>query len=469
MTVQSGETAITGGTMNHHDKQLRTRVFVERLQLMSRRLAVVGLAAVMGVTTTGCDVTNPGPIQDEFLSEAQSHEALVRGAERMTLEGANFVFYTVAVITRALFPGGDTNSHSPRIQGGSLPAQDVDEDWDNVQQARFIAEDALRRFALPNVTAAPATLAQAHLWAGYANRILGENWCEVVFDGGGALPPSDALDRAEANFTSALGAAANTTQQYAAYAGRAQVRVASGDWTGALDDAAQVPPDFVFQVESDPRFEATRSRVGWANADLPYRQFTLHYTFFGEQPDLANLPETLPGTGYYNQTGDPRVAWFEDPDVPFANASLTGFGNVPWSNFSWLDVDTPIHLGTGTEMLLYRAEGLLRASDWVGAMPLINQVRGMYISDNTSLPLDPWVATSLTEAWTHLKTERFIEGLLEGRRLVDLRRWAAESTPGDAPFPEWELLSTLFGDEPTADCYPIPDSERELNTNLPPM
>ena len=120
MTVQSGETAITGGTMNHHDKQLRTRVFVERLQLKSRRLAVVGLAAVMGVTTTGCDVTNPGPIQDEFLSEAPSHDALVRGAERMNLEAANFVFYTIAIVTHSMQQAARVSQRTAYFHLGKL-------------------------------------------------------------------------------------------------------------------------------------------------------------------------------------------------------------------------------------------------------------------------------------------------------------------------------------------------------------
>ena len=433
-----------------------------------RRITVVALA--MLVLAGACEVTNPGPVQDKFLDEETSHAGLVRGAERMVLETANYVFYTTAIITRVLFPGGDTNSHDPKVQGGSLPANEVNADWANVQQALFIAESALER----GVTG--ENLAQAHIWAGYTYRILGENWCEWLKLSGSPQPPSAALDNAEQHFTSALSAAANSTQSNAAYAGRAQVRVAKGDWGGALADAAQVPPTFVFAVHPDPDFEATRSRVGWANADEPYRQFTLLFTFFGEQAvpnirsllplDASDLPVTVAGTGYYAQSGDPRVAWHTIPDQPFANASLQGFGQVPWSNFKWLTDATPIHLGTGTEMLLYRAEGMLRDGNQAGGMELINQVRSMYESDKTGEPLAPWTATSLEEAWTHLKTERMIEGLLEGRRLVDLRRWAADGSPGEAPYPGWEDLTPLFGEEPMATCFPISENERLRNPNL---
>lgn len=434
----------------------------------SRRLTTVALALM--VFAGACEVTNPGPVQDKFLDEETSHAGLVRGAERMVLETANFVFYTTAIITRVLFPGGDTNSHDPKVQGGSLPENEVNADWANVQQALFIAESALER----GVTG--ENLAQAHIWAGYTYRILGENWCEWLKLSGAPQPPGAALDNAEQHFTSALGAAANSTQSNAAYAGRAQVRVAKGDWGGALSDAAQVPPNFVFEVRPDPDFEATRSRVGWANADEPYRQFTLLFTFFGEQAvpnirsllplEASDLPVTIPGTGYYAESGDPRVAWHTIPDQPFANASLQGFGQVPWSNFKWLTDATPIHLGTGTEMLLYRAEGMLRDGNYAGGMELINQVRSMYISDHTGEPLAPWDAMSLEAAWTALKTERMIEGLLEGRRLVDLRRWAAEGTPGVAPYPRWEELTPLFGEEPMATCFPISENERQRNPNL---
>ncbi len=434
----------------------------------NRRLTTVTLALL--VFAGSCEVTNPGPVQDKFLDEETSHAGLVRGAERMVLETANFVFYTTAIITRVLFPGGDTNSHDPKVQGGSLPENEVNADWANVQQALFIAESALER----GVTG--ENLAQAHIWAGYTYRILGENWCEWLKLSGSPQPPSAALDNAEQHFTSALGAAANSTQSNAAYAGRAQVRVAKGDWGGALSDAAQVPPNFVFEVRPDPDFEATRSRVGWANADEPYRQFTLLFTFFGEQAvpnirsllplEASDLPVTIPGTGYYAESGDPRVAWHTIPDQPFANASLQGFGQVPWSNFKWLTDATPIHLGTGTEMLLYRAEGMLRDGNYAGGMELINQVRSMYISDHTGEPLAPWDAMSLEAAWTALKTERMIEGLLEGRRLVDLRRWAAEGTPGVAPYPRWEELTPLFGEEPMATCFPISENERQRNPNL---
>lgn len=415
--------------------------------------AFAASCAVLGVlASTGCDVTNPGPVQDDFLDAAATHDGLVRGAERNLLAASMRIFFASATVTREIFPGGDTNSHSPRLQAGTLPSEFMDPYWDPVQQARFIATDALERFARLDTPADPKLVVQAHIWAGYANKLLGENFCEVVFDGGPAEPPSAALQRAESQFTMAIGAAVTPAQRQAAYAGRAQTRVALGDWTGAVADAAEVPLDFVLGIRADPAIVETRNFIAWANANRNYRQFTYHHTYFFD---------------YYADTGDPRVRWATDPAFPFANASLQGYGQVPWSFDPNFPLDSPMRLASGTEMLLYRAEDLLLRGQAQPAMDLINQVRAFFISDDTSSPLLPLTASNLEEAGTHLKNERLVNGFLQGRRLVDIRRWSGrDNTPGQNFWPDWESLTPIFGEEPMSNCFPIPDSEREVNPNL---
>jgi len=415
---------------------------------------VCALILLLGLTAA-CDVTNPGPVQDEFLNAPTTQPGLVRGAERTLLQGTMRIFFASATITREIFPGGDTNSHSPRLQFGALPSEEMNPYWNPTQQSRFIAEDALRRFSEPGVSVDPALVARAQVWAGYANKILGENFCEVVFDGGPANPPSAAIDRAEMHFTAALdGGGATPDLRAAAYAGRAQVRVEKGDWAGAVSDASQVPADFTWEIAADPAFVETRNFIAWANANLNYRQYTYHHTFFYD---------------YYLETGDPRVRWTTDPTEPFANAALQGYGQVPWSYDPQFPLDTPIRLASGTEMLLYRAEDLLLRGQWQPAMELVNEVRRMFVSDHTGQPLAPLAATSPQEAGTHLKNERLVNGFLQGRRLLDIRRWESrDDTPGDHFWPAWEELSVEFAAEQMARCFPIPDSEREINPNLPP-
>ena len=64
-------------------------------------------------------------------------------------------------------------------------------------------------------------------WVGFANRVLGDNMCEAVIDGGPAEPNADYFTRAEAAFTAAI-AVQTGNLETAAYAGRAQVRVHLG-------------------------------------------------------------------------------------------------------------------------------------------------------------------------------------------------------------------------------------------------
>ena len=423
----------------------------------------LSLIPIVVLLATGCDVTNPGPIQDEFLNDPTTHSGLVKGSERMLLIGSARIFFATATITREIFPGGDVNSHSPRLQYGALLSDESNEYWDPVQQSRFIAEDAIKRFASADVTVDPETEAQAHIWAGYANKLLGENFCQVVFDGGAAEPATNALTRAENNFTNALARAQTSAQSHAAYAGRAQVRVELGDWAGAISDAGNVPIDFEIGIKGDPAYVATRNFIAFANLNENYRQYTYHHTYFFD--DLGNGF----GTGYYTNTGDPRVRWEVDPNVPVANASLPGYGNVPWSYDPDFPLDAPMILGTGTEMRLYEAEHSLisNSANYADAMAKINTVRAHFISDNDGAPLGALSAASADEAGTHLKNERLIDLHLEGRRLMDIRRWASrDNTPGTHFWPNWGILTPVFDEEPMSTCFPIPDEEIDINQNL---
>ena len=62
----------------------------------------------------------------------------------------------------------------------------------------------------------------------------------------------------------------------------------------------------------------------------------------------------------------------------------------------------------------------------------------------TNQPLPEVTATTLADAWSALKRERYIELWLEGQRLADECRWAATNTPGSNDTPNFEELSSLF-------------------------
>lgn len=446
----------------------------------SWRRAGMMLAAAAGIVAAGCEVTNPGPINDDFLDLKSSHQALVKGAERRLMDGLLRTAYSaVAMTTREVFPGGDSNSNHPRIQAGALPEGNSTGDWNDLQQARFIADDALRRFAKPEVAkdVDPKLAAQAHIWAGYALRVLGENFCQSVIDGGPLQSTTVGFQAAEKHFTDALAIAGITDdQKNQAYAGRAQTRLALKNWAGAADDASKVPLSFVLNLTPDATQEPTRNYAGYYNDNTPYRVFTMKHTFFED---------------YYTQTGDPRVPWRTDPKFPFAGSRLTGYTLTPTGSVPWLQLmapgatthynpGTPIALARGTEMRLIQAEAALmqNPASFPQALTLINQARTFYTSLTTKRPLDPYAANTNAAVWTALKTERHIDGFMQAKRLFDIFRWTRDNTPGTYPWPNWEPLSSIFrsetpwstyrgADNQKGICIQVPNSERLANPNIP--
>ena len=239
-----------------------------------------------------------------------------------------------------------------------------------------------------------------------------------------------------------------------AIAGRAQAKVFLGDWAGAAQDAGAIPDDFVHEINLDALETAYYNKFYEAQSGV-FRSYSIIHTFF---------------EGYYTETGDPRTRWDKDPAFKNATASLQGYGPVPYlRQRKYVSRSDDQRIASGWEMRLIEAEALLRAGNWEGAMALVNKVRTRNLSDLDGEALDPWTATSLDEAWTFLKRERYVELWLEGHRLADERRWAATNTPGSNDTPNFEARSTLFRQNPRSYCFDIPEQERDLNPNVPDL
>jgi hypothetical protein len=420
------------------------------------------LALLFIVAPVACDttVTNPGRFEDTALDDRNAASAMVSGAGRALSGALNWISYTGAAVAREIHPAGSTGSFgiTPAWQGGTLSGDDSDLDahWENAQRARWVAEETIRRLeaagppptgSLQTPNQYADTLRLAYIYAGFANRVLGDNMCDAVIDGGPKLPGSTYYTRAESLFTKALAvtggaAAVVTVQNQAAYAGRAAVRAALGKWTEAVADAGLVPIGFVLNV---PYFnigdDAQRNRIAWSIGNSPYRAHTEWNTWYYD---------------YRQATNDPRV--------PITVTTLTGdaaiecCGKVPFYPEAKHSTSTsPIRLTSGREMRLIEAEAKLRANDVTGAMTAIGLVR-------TNANATAITATTSAEAWRLLKRERGIELWLEARRLGDLRRWKTDNTPGTLdPLEQPGAASHLAKQDL---CFPISVSERQTNPNF---
>ncbi|MCH8145965.1 MAG: RagB/SusD family nutrient uptake outer membrane protein [Gemmatimonadetes bacterium] len=436
-----------------------------------------GVYVIAAATLVGCDtsVTNPGPVQDEFLDSLIAHVAVVRGSSRDLSDALDQIAYWGAAITYEINPAGSTGSFGipTSVQDGRFET-DFSADWNRISRAVWTAENALVRFdsVLPLIDGAPSfgsyePAAGAALLAGYATRVMGENFCQVAFGGGDLQEFEAALTRSEAHFTQAIDigtAAGNSEIATAARAGRASVRAylatyGMASWSDAAADAAAVTDnDFVHVAVYSEQDDGQSNFVMMAAPGTgTYRAHTVWATFY---------------ENYFTTTGDPRTPWTFDPEIPVGDAAVSKFGgNVDFfPQAKYVVQEAPINLSSGWEMRLIEAEAILNGAgsgDFNDAVTLMNQRR-------SDLSLTPIAAASTAEAYTALKLERALELWLEARRLGDIRRWDANNVSGgisdvtDGIYngPGGTFNATMTTLATNDRCWPIGEDERETNTNF---
>jgi len=366
-----------------------------------RRGAVTLTLAGLGLTACSFEVTNPGPLVDSDLNTPGAMPALVNGM------GGDLSNAIGNYLTRGSLAAFELN-HSGNFAAerqfatGVIRPEDVNGDWARMQQARWVAENGLVRMKTvlgTNFETNPLTI-RAYLYAGFANRFLGENVCETTIDGGPRVPSSEHFVRAESLFTRAITLATaqnNTALLNAALAGRAQVRAWQNKWDAAVTDAALVPATFrhnaVFSINT------TRENMDLATQTINRREVTVFNTVWVADRDTRVPYDTVrTATGGFQTGQDGATRFFRQR--------------------KYITLGDPVALARGTEMLLIRAEAALRNSDVTSAMTLINQARAV-----STLPV--LAATTVDQAWPILMRERGAVLWLEGRRLWDLRRWLA--------------------------------------------
>jgi hypothetical protein len=409
--------------------------FVKRLTLSA---ALVSVMACDGLL----DVENPGPYDDPDLDNPAAMTGLVNGMSFDLSRGLDAVLQNSSIMGDDLYHGG---SYGPQglFNRGIIEKEDVNGMWGEMHRARWVAEQGILRMKTVLGTGYDSTAlaVRANLYAGFANRLLGEHVCEAVIDGGPRDNFAVHFQRADSQFTEALrliptitgSTALKDSVRRAAYGGRASVRAWQGKWAEAAADAANVPIGYIFVA-----FFSTNT--GAENNDLAFETINrLEYTVFSTQwaqvfRDARVLWDTIKTSGGAVQVG-------QDGRTPF-------FRQKKYVN---LAADVP--LTKGTEMLMLRAEERLRAGDVPGAMAFINQQRAFY--NTTANPLPPLTASTEAEAWPILQKERAAVLWIEGRRFWDLRRWNAEPVP----------IKNTFLDNRDK-CIPVSENEEQSNPNV---
>lgn len=406
----------------------------------SRSLAlalVLATLAPLAACGSLLDVDSPGRIADEDLNDPEALLGLVAGMSGDLTQAIDDILQTVSVASNDLYHGGSYDL--AEIPRGVILPEDVNNEWEEMQQARWVAENGLERIqgVFESQDRADefdrnALVARAYALAGLANRTLGENVCSTVIDGGEEQPHTIHFSRAEEQFTRAIQigeASGNVEAVRAAYGGRASVRAWQGNWAGAVQDAQRVPDAFVYNAIFN-------------TSDL--------------QNDLAfethDRPEfTVVNTVYAAHADDPRVPW----DTVFDRSGQIARGANGQTLFfqqnKYVSEGDDVPLVKGTEMLVLRAEAALRDRDIPGAFALLDRAREVY--GMAALP----VPATLAEAWAVLRYERAATVWLEARHLWDLRRWFAAG-------PASPMYDAFL--EGRDSCIPISEEERDANPNL---
>ncbi|MBW3555085.1 MAG: RagB/SusD family nutrient uptake outer membrane protein [Gemmatimonadetes bacterium] len=410
------------------------------LRTTSKRYRIGVLAAFLGLAGCGdlLDVEAPGRIADENLNNPNALDALVEGMSADLTDAYDQMVYISPIAAGELFHSG-SYSITDEAQG-ILKAEDSNGEFNLMQQARWVAEHGVERLRA-NLSAErfqrSPLVARAYIYGAIANRLSGEMLCSTTIDGGPEVPHTVHFERADSLATLAIthGTAAGMEDVVtAAHGVRASARAWLGDWAAAVDDAQQVPTDFVWVV---PFGTGTAPGLDLYFETFDRFEFSVINTMF--EP---------------NDGEDPRTPW---APVILANGDTATGANgatLVFQQLKYTSEGDDVAATKGTEMLLLRAEAQLEMNGAAGipeAYTLMNQARAFYGMD--PLPM----AATLEEAWDDLHYERSATVWLEARHLWDARRWF-EKGPSDPGF--FDFM------EGRDTCFPIGEEERRSNPNL---
>jgi len=456
---------------------LRTKFGAGRGRRRCRQVAVLGAA----LSLAACDlkVVNPGKIASADLEDPRLVHAVVIGAVSdvgyaALVPGLGGVFTMASLLSDELVMSG--TRQGPKSLSDGMVRDDYSEAqdwWGYLARSRWTTENAVERAErLVEDPRSDPDVALASLFAGFANRIGGDNFCHTVINKGPLEPYTKSFERAVEYFTKAIevGTAAGVDSIVtAAYGGRAQAYMMLGEWDKAVEDARQVPTEFRLSIHNSS--SGRNLNYYWTYT----RGSVKNYTSWG-------TPYVAWGVDYTGDrnVGDPRV--IVEPEVNTDGTPVLGPDNRRpiIKQRKYTGTTSPVPLVKGSEMRLIAAEAELVKGNWQAAIDSINALHNRL---NQSPPsawgtnrLTSVSASSLDEAWEVLMRERGIELWLEGRRLADYRRWA--HTPGKDKVPFTRVRQAADSPDANDDpwvsvyqvnnelCLPISLTEKLANPNI---
>jgi len=305
--------------------------------------------------------------------------------------------------------------------------------------ARFDADHAianLTKWTDAEVPKRVALLAVADLYAGFSYTSLGMSMCEAAFDNGPAVKQKGMFALAEQRFTDAITnaqASSSDSVKFAAYVGRARVRLYQNNTAGALSDAQQVPKGFVMNESNSGTSTRLYNRV---------YAVTQHYGDY-------SIPSWSQNMKTENGEVDPRST---------THLTTTRSAN---NNQTLIYVPDKYASGDAAPMPMARyEEAQLIIAEIQGGAQAVSIINAM----RASVGLAPYVgATDPAAIKTLVIGERQRVLFLEGFRNYDIERFGIPFFP--AVGTNFPIGGGTYGN---TTCLPLPDIEKNNNPSLGP-
>ena len=452
----------------------------------TRKAGFLPAAAALAVALSGCslEVLNPGAIQDADLNTPDLMPTLARGVSAEFNDIADeYAFFGSQLTDEAA--GTGSYSSTQQYRQGIFDYQDSEFYWAQAHEAAWAAKEAWVRFqdVLEGAEQSSPDAAELFVIKGMAYRVLGENFCRMVFNVGPSVDRTLAFDSAIAAFNMAItiGTAAGTDGAHwvtaanagkaQAYFGKASLTGAAADWTSAVTAAGLVPIDF---VDVAHYHENANTNLYWGESwgraeNGVYR--TLAQTIYDDVQD----PRVA-----YTRCGEWRTPGAAYPDIiaggvdPTGNCTGQGSGahqgadgqHAHYRQDKYTERGSDVPRASGVEMRMIEAEAALLAGtpDFTAFIDAVNEVRNHYGMADRAAPttlgtLDWPHEYPAVDAMSVLDEERYMTLWIEGRRLFDLDRW-------DHPFINGGWITGGNGEDPRLSCMPISRDECLQNENL---
>ena len=175
------------------------------MKKMTKTIRILMLAGLVPLATAACsdvlslDVEAPGRIADDDLNTVDAIPGIVAGMAYDLTQAVDGTLQQVNMAGGEIWHGGSYDWGTyPRGLLLQEPA-DWDGEYGTISQARWVAENGLKRIEgiIPDTYERNGDVAQAYLYAGFANRLMGELQCTGTVDGGPEVPRSEFFVRAD--------------------------------------------------------------------------------------------------------------------------------------------------------------------------------------------------------------------------------------------------------------------------------